>query len=170
MDSKLLLAFVLLWGLQVDCQTFPYVSVRGNTVPNHGYVNLGQVGTSPFNRVQCHTNLSTCCRSQEGRYRGQWYFPNGDALQSQSRGSDIYYSGGNMRVDLHRNNTAVSPTGIYRCEIPIIKASGTTVRATVYVGLYTSRGKHYHVSNAFTYCGYWFTISNIICYCKTFLH
>ena len=57
----------LLWSLvEVHCQqTFPYVSFMGNTVPNHGYVDLGQVGEytsgNDNNTVQCITDLSTCC-------------------------------------------------------------------------------------------------------------
>ena len=35
----------LLWSLvEVHCQTAPYVTFMGNTVPNHGYVDLSQVG------------------------------------------------------------------------------------------------------------------------------
>ena len=70
----------LLWSLvEVHCQTAPYVSFMGNTVPNHGYVDLGQVGDdgsgSDNNTVQCHTDLGTCCSSAQGPHRGDWYFP-----------------------------------------------------------------------------------------------
>ena len=49
-----------------------------------------------------------------------------------------------QRVELRRVNNAISPTGIYRCEIPTNAVHDDTdisVRATVYVGLYTSEGK-----------------------------
>ena len=47
-------------------------------------------------------------------------------------------------IELHRSNGATSPTGIYRCEIPtnaVHDDKDISVRATVYVGLYTSAGK-----------------------------
>ena len=85
MDSRYFLALCLLCGLETDCQTFPRLSFGNNiTVPNHGYVDLGMVATSYKNSVQCRTNLSTCCRSDRGIHRGQWYFPDGDPLQNRS--------------------------------------------------------------------------------------
>ena len=57
---------LLLWSLvEVHSQTeVPYVSFRGETLPNHGYVDLTLVGDDtgdPGNTVRCHTDLNTCC-------------------------------------------------------------------------------------------------------------
>ena len=44
---KMALAVLLLLGLfwsLVYCQTFPYVSFMGQTLANHSYVDLSQVG------------------------------------------------------------------------------------------------------------------------------
>ena len=90
--------------------------------------------------VQCHTDLSTCCIPGQGSHRGDWYFPNGDRLQFNA---DIYEARSDMRADLRRQNSATSPVGIYRCEIPTIAVHDDTdisVRDTVYVGLYTASG------------------------------
>ena len=141
MDSRYLLALCLLCGLETDCQTLSFGNMA---VPNHGYVDLGMVETSFTNSVQCRTDLSTCCRSDKGIHRGQWYFPDGDPLQNRSGDGDVYEFEAVMRHDLRRANSATSPTGIYRCEIPTNAVHDDTdisVRATVYVGLYTSEGK-----------------------------
>ena len=74
----------LLWSLvEVHCQTAPYLTFMGNNVPNHGYVDLSQVGDdyrSGSEGVQCITDLATCCSSDEGPHRGDWYFPDGARL------------------------------------------------------------------------------------------
>ena len=128
MDARYLLALCLLCVLEIDCQTSPHLSF-GNDIPisNHGYVDLGMVGTSFNNSVQCHT------------HNGQWYFPNGDPLQTKSEDGDIYQVVASTRVDLRRRNNANSPTGIYHCEIAV---SGNADGATLYVGLYINEGKY----------------------------
>ena len=142
MDSRFVLALSLLCVLEVDCQTFPYVSLSmGAGLPNHSYVDLETVGTDNRTSVWCRTDLGTCCRHEDGAHRGQWYFPDGIALQTNE---DIYVVEKQQRVELRRANRATSPTGIYRCEIPtnaVHDATDISVRATVYVGLYTSGGK-----------------------------
>ena len=139
--------FVLLLSLfwSVVCsQTFPYVSFLGQTLANHSYVDLSLVGddVSGSDSVQCHTDLSTCCSSGQGPYRGDWYFPNGNRLPFPGSG-DVFESRRNQRVDLHRRNSVTSPVGIYRCEIPteaIHDDDDRLVRDTVYVGLNNASG------------------------------
>ena len=142
MDSRFVLALSLLCSLEVYCQTFPYVSLSmGAGLPNHSYVDLGTVGTNNSTSVLCHTDLENCCRNEDGPHRGQWFFPNGESLQTNE---DIYEVEEQQKIELRRNNSATSPTGIYRCEIPtnaVHDDKDISVRATVYVGLYTSAGK-----------------------------
>ena len=142
MDSRFLFALILLCGLEVKSQTFPYVSLSmGAGLPNHSYVDLGTVGTDFTTSVWCHTDLETCCRNEDGLHRGRLSFPDGVPLQTNG---DIYVFKKPQRVEIRRANSATSPTGIYRCEIPTIEVHDDTyisVRATVYVGLYTSEGK-----------------------------
>ena len=135
MDARYLLALCLLCVLEVDCETFPHLSFGNNiSISNHGYVDLGMVGTSFNNSVQCHSDLSD-------NHNGQWYFPNGDPLQNKSEDADIYQVEpmDNTRVDLRRRNDTNSPTGIYHCEIVI---GGNADGATLYVGLYINGGKY----------------------------
>ena len=132
----------LLWSLvEVHCQTAPYVTLMGNTVPNHGYVDLGLVGDELHgdDSVQCHTDLSTCCNSAYGPHRGDWFAP-GETYRLPFSGEpgDIYENRLAQRVDLRRRNNANSPVGIYHCGIQT--SADPSVRATVYVGLYTASG------------------------------
>ena len=135
-----LLLLFLLSLVEVHCQTFPYVSFKGQTLVNHSYVDLSTVGNSSngSNSVQCHTDLSTCCSGSQGPHRGDWYFPNGTRLQFSG---DVYEARGANRVFLRHTN-ATGPTGIYRCDIATVVVHdviGISVRDTVYVGLYTTR-------------------------------
>ena len=141
MHSRVLFALILLCcGLEVKSQTFPYATfATGAGLPNHSYVDLGTVGTDYSTSVWCNTDLETCCRINDGPHRGQWFFPDGVALQT----IDIYMVEEHQRVELRRTNNAISPTGVYRCEIPtnaVHDATDISVRATVYVGLYTKEG------------------------------
>ena len=114
----------------------------GQTLANHSYVDLSLVGSSGSDYVQCHTDLNTCCGSGQGVHRGDWYFPNGNRLPF-SGGGDIFEQRLDQRVDIRRRNSATSPVGIYRCDIPtndIHDDDDISVRATVYVGLYTTSG------------------------------
>ena len=122
-------------------QEFPYVSFMGQTLANHSYVNLSLVGE--HNSVQCHTDLGTCCSSEHGPHRGDWYFPTGTRLPLPGDG-DIYESHGYQSVDLHRTNNATSPAGIYRCDIATEDVHDNTNASVrdrpVYVGLYNAGG------------------------------
>ena len=137
-------ALLLLLGLFLPLaksQRFPYVSFYGQTLDNHSYVDLGQVGDDYYSgdSVQCTSDLSTCCSGSQGWHRGDWYFPNGTRLPFSGRG-DIYENRGSLRVDLRRRNNTNSSVGIYRCYIAVHDDGDNSVRHTVYVGLYTGIG------------------------------
>ena len=133
----LLLFHLSCWPL-VTSQTFPHVFFMNQTLANHSYVDLSLVGDdiSGSDSVQCVTDLNTCCSSNEGSHRGDWFFPDGTRLPFPG-GGDIYESRGSQRVYLHHRNNASSPTGIYLCTVTI---AVSRVRHTVYLGLYTGSG------------------------------
>ena len=144
MALAVLLLLGLFWSL-VYCQTFPYVSFMSQTLANHSYVDLSEVGSddSGSDSVQCITDLNTCCNSTQGAHRGDWYFPNGTRLPFNAHDIDTFEIRGTRRVDLRRRNGATPPVGIYRCDIPTNDVHDDTdisVRDTVYVGLYTDGG------------------------------
>ena len=123
----------------MDSQTVPYVSFRGETLPNHSYMDLSLVGSASSVSVQCHTDLNTCCTDGlASADRPDWYFPSGAQVGFSTGGGDIYQVRGAQRIDLRRRNNADSPSGIYRCKIPT--DDGDLVRETVYVGIYGSGG------------------------------
>ena len=134
----------LLWCLvEVHSQTeYPHVSFMGETLPNHSYVDLTQVGnddSDPGNVVRCHTDLLTCCSNH-----GDWYSPEGDEL---SEDGDIYVVHSVQEISLHRSNHSYPPpppSGIYHCDIPV-NGDDDSVRESVYIGLYSSGGKELDV-------------------------
>ena len=140
----------LLWSLvEVQSQTeYPYISFMGNTLPNHSYVDLSQVGSnytgSGNNTVQCHTDLVACCRSQPNGVpgRGDWFAPGNKTrlpFHNENGQPDIHEDRQNMVVHIRRTNNANGPSGIYRCVIPTNathNVSDPSVGEAVYVGLY----------------------------------
>ena len=136
-----LLLLVLLSLVEVHCQqTFPYVSFMDQTLANHSYVDISQVGTDG-DSVQCHTDLMTCCSKDEGVHRGDWYFPNETRLPFPDNGTTaIVENRDAQRIDVRRLKIVNEPTGVYRCDIERNAVYDNGTRETVYVGLYTSGG------------------------------
>ena len=142
----------LLWSLvEVHSQPeYPHVSFMGETLPNHSYVDLSLVGDpeSGGDSVQCFTDLATCCSSAQNNpdqyHRGDWYFPDGRRLPFASDSTaDIHAQREAQRVELRRRSNALSPSSIYRCDMPTIAVHGddfSSEREIVYVGLYGSGG------------------------------
>ena len=125
---------------------YPNVTFMGENLPNHSYIDLALVGdvkaAGIMNILRCNTNLDTCCGGTQSSRRGDWYFPNGTSVENSDYGADIYRRRGKQRVNLLRRNNAMSPSGIYHCEIPTnVLRTETTVRDSVYVGLYANGGK-----------------------------
>ena len=132
---------VLFWSLvEVHSQTAPYVSFMGDILPNHAYVDLTTVGEFISDTVRCNTDLSTCCVGDDNFHRGELYFPNGSVLSASGAGGNIYRSRGDLVIYLHRRNDAMSPSGIYHCEIETMAVNDndtdTITGETVYVALY----------------------------------
>ena len=143
----------LLWSLvEVHSETAPYLTFMGETLPNHGYVNLSLVGgINSSAEIVCHTDLRTCCGGDGYLDRGNWFFPNGILLPG------VYYSIApapfvqrrtNMQsVKLSRGPISdYIPSGIYHCFIETVAvhsndSSDNTTRESVYVGVYGSGGE-----------------------------
>ena len=104
--------------------------------------------------VICHTDLTTCCRGEDGGDQGDWYFPGGRVLPGA--GINQYYSIAqrklNQLVRLQREppgSTGYTPDGIYHCAIETVAVNSadntvySTDRETVYVGVYGYGGIMY---------------------------
>ena len=135
----------LLWSLvEVHSQTAPYLTFKGEALPNHSYVDLSLVGNADDggDSVQCHTDLGTCCSGAQGPDRGDWHPPGSDTrLPFSYEDVDIYESRQAQAVDLRRRNNANMPSGIYRCDIETNAVHSDDNRETVYAGLYAIGGK-----------------------------
>ena len=144
---KILVVWILLYLMSqifyCEGEEYPHVSFNGMVLANHSYVNLLLVNDTESGSVQCHTDLQTCCRSANGVYRGDWFFPNGSVLNFISSDDDIVENRGPQRVDLRRRNHG-SASGIYHCSIATvyIHNNDDTLRDDVYVGLYDSGGQY----------------------------
>ena len=141
--------------MEVHSQTAPYLTFNDNVIPNHAYVDLslmmypGNDDVNDSSTVICHTDLTTCCRGDDGGDQGNWFFPNGDPLPGAGVNSVNYHPIAQRRRDqlvrLQRGPTgAISdiPDGIYHCDIETVAANSddNTARETVYVGVYGSGG------------------------------
>ena len=128
---------------------YPSVTFMGEHLPDHSYIDLTLVGEVKAagimnNIVRCNTDLDTCCGGEQGDrgMQGDWYFPNGTSVENIEYGADIYRRRGNQRVNLLRRNKAMSPSGIYRCDIPTnALRTETTAGDSIYVGLFANGGK-----------------------------
>ena len=133
----------LLWSLvEVHSQTTtPFISFRGNTLVNHSYVDFTQVGRAALDgsdSVRCRSELERCCSGSQGDLRGDWFFPSGVVLPFPGGGDDPFEGRGAQAVDIRRT-TALSPSGIYRCDIAF-DSDEPLARETFYVGVYNNGG------------------------------
>ena len=126
--------------VEVHSQTAPYITFKGNNIPNHSYVDLNTVGeTIDTNTVQCHTDLGTCCSGAQGPDRGDWYFPDGNRLPFS--GFVHVYEDRSDRLVYLRHRSSGGPSGIYRCDIETIAVNNNSGNVSLFVGLYTSGGE-----------------------------
>ena len=74
----------------------------------------------PGSSLVCSTtNVNThCCRNADnpnGGSKGEWYYPNGTRINSRT---NFYRTRYVQQVRLNRRNNAMSPTGVFTCEVP----------------------------------------------------
>ena len=81
----------------------------GNILPDHSYVDFDDVGSRYDDTVQCHTDLSTCCATEQASPRGDWFFPSGTRLPIFSEPGDIKESLLTRVVHIRRRNNAIGP-------------------------------------------------------------
>ena len=83
------------------------------------------------------TNVNTqCCRSADnpnGGSRGEWYLPNGTRILN-TKDTNFYRGRYTQQVRLNRRNNAISPTGVFTCEVPNDADSTMPHTATITIG------------------------------------
>lgn len=135
--SNVYYLFILL-PVVMNCQISPYISLMGQILVNHSYVDVAMIEYSQNIALICHTDLETCCSQTEGIHRGDWYFPSGDRLPFSGSG-DTIEDRRDQKVQLYRLR-GNPPFGIYHCEIPTITVHDDNnpllTRESIYVGIY----------------------------------
>ena len=129
--------------MEVYSETAPYLNVSHNIMPNNSYVNLSMVRILEHNRLQCHTDLTTCCSGAQGADRGDWYFPSGTRLpffKNNDNNVTLSEGRGNQQVILYHRGGS-DKFGIYRCGIKTIAAKNNSGHESLFVGLYTNGGE-----------------------------
>ena len=138
---------LLFWSFrEIQSQTVfsPYLSFKGNNLPNNSYVEISQIGNAGdgSDSVQCISELDYCCNNHTSQLVADWYFPDGTRLNFSSGFDDIYESRISHRADLRRRNMDNSTTGIYCCRVPF-SVSNPLERKMLCVGVYTDQGGKY---------------------------
>ena len=105
-----------------------YLSLKGDVIPDRGYVLISDIDSTDDTALLCHTNLPTII-TDPGR---GWFAPDGIRVFGGAV-PGFTLSRAPMVARLRRT-TGPPPEGIYNCTID--DASSTT--QTVFVGLYTS--------------------------------
>ena len=114
-----------------------YLSLNGEVIPNHGYVEISDIGSSDTTALLCHTNRPPPPGSATSG--GDWFAPDGTRVGGEGS-ADVPGFGRNrgpMVVRLRRRTSGSAPVeGIYRCTI----SDASETYQTAYVGLYTTGG------------------------------
>ena len=113
-----------------------YLSLNGEVIPNHGYVEISDIGSSDTTALLCHTNRSPPPGSITSG--GDWFAPDGNRLGGPGS-TDVPGFERNrdpMVVRLRRRTSESPDEGIYICVI----IDATDTLHTAYVGLYYSGG------------------------------
>ena len=109
------------------------MSLNGTVISNGSYIYAGSIGEGD-NALFCHTDNHSCCRTP--LRAGQWYFPNGSAVEIL--GNRYYYgyinyfyrNRGEGIVRLNRIGTP-SESGYFYCQIPDVSGTIQTVHLNI---------------------------------------
>ena len=105
--------------------------MNGDVIPNHGYVNISDIGYTDDTALLCHTNRPPFIFNSGGN----WFAPDGTRVS----GYDVpgfYRNRGPNLVRLKQDFHATPAEGIFHCVI----SDSTGSLQTVYVGLYNNEG------------------------------
>ena len=111
-----------------------WFSLNGTTYQNNSVITLEDIGEGD-DALLCITDQRNCCRNADtGVVFGNWFFPNGARVPSET--VNIYRTRGQGVVRLHRRRGGAE--GLYRCEIP----DTSNITQSIYIGVYNeSNGK-----------------------------
>ena len=110
-----------------------YLSLDGTVIPNHGYVEISDIGSTDDFALLCHTNFPPPPSSPQSG--GDWWAPDGTRVGGTPDIPGVMRNRGPMVVRLRRVS-GTPPEGIYQCTIQ----DAASTPQIVYVGLYNTGG------------------------------
>ena len=109
-----------------------YLSLNGTVIPNHGYVEISDIGSNDDSALLCHTNRPP--PSGGTHSGGDWHAPDGTRVFVTDV-PGVTLSRAAMVVRLKRTS-GKPPEGIYQCTVE----DAESTPQMVYVGLYNNGG------------------------------
>jgi hypothetical protein len=103
-----------------------YLSLKGDIYANNSAIQITQIGETNPNTdlndgLQCITDRMPCCRTHSFQ-AGEWYMytPNRITVPGPSTAASFYVNRGydDGTINLNRNSTVMTPTGLFCCEVP----------------------------------------------------
>ena len=94
-------------------------------------VPLSSVGEGPDRSLVCHTDSTACCRQLDSGMEGgvgDWYYPNGSAINADNSTGSVYVSRGHRNMSLNYNRQVLESVavGLYCCVIPTSQGTQTS--------------------------------------------
>ena len=135
LDSELMWLWQSSYIVLLISSTDVYLSLNGEVIPNHGYVEISDIGSSDTTALLCHTSRPPPLGSTNS---GDWFTPDGDRVGGPGS-TDVpgfERNRGPMVVRLRRSTSTTPDEGMYYCTV--YDVTGTL--QTVYVGLYNTGG------------------------------
>ena len=114
-----------------------YLSLKDVSYMNNSNIPITEIGrTVEGEALLCFTDLIQCCRDSDtpigvSGVLGQWLYPNGSAVGTESDGEDFYIDRGPSVVRLHLRINITSLIGQFCCEVP----DATSVNAITCVNI-----------------------------------
>ena len=92
-------------------------------------------GDNPGSSLVCNTtNVNmNCCRTMDGGSRGEWYLPDRTMINN-NQDTNFRRTRYAQQVRLYRKSGAMSPTGVFTCEVPNNMANTMPHTATIRIG------------------------------------
>ena len=107
-----------------------YLSLNGIVIPNHGYVEISDIGSTDDSALLCHTNNPPPTPS--GISGGDWHAPDGTRVS----GTDVpgFTRNRGSTVGRLKRASGTAAEGVYQCTIE----DAASTPQMVYVGLYNT--------------------------------
>ena len=112
-----------------------YLSLNGEVIPNHGYVEISDIGSSDITALLCHTNRPPPPGGVISG--GHWFAPDEDRVGVQGSTNVPGFERDRVPMLVRLRRSSGTPDeGIYRCDVN----DAAETPQTVYVGLYNTGG------------------------------